>query len=320
MTSEILLPPLERRAALTTVNEQNRTVQVVWSTGAAVDRLDYATGQRYREVLSLKRDHVDLERLNSGHAPLLNGHVAYSVADILGVVVENSAELAAKAARAVVRFSRRADVDDVWHDVVDGIVSSVSVGYRVHQFTETRDKEGRLTRTATRWEPFELSLVPIPADAGASTREAPAMRCEIIAGGCRLPGDEPGRTLLSDFRGDDVDDIEERPSPQEVATFTRAMAIAARYGLSVEPYQLTWFRYEPDIAAGFVDPSTDVPTLWLMRGQTTVELQATVLHEAQHLHDIHTGVYARGSGEERERRARAFEARAMLEDGFPWRL
>jgi hypothetical protein len=37
-----------------TVDAERRTVEVVWSTGAAVRRRDSWTGQRYDEVLSLK--------------------------------------------------------------------------------------------------------------------------------------------------------------------------------------------------------------------------------------------------------------------------
>jgi hypothetical protein len=68
-----------------TVEAEHRTVEVVWSTGAAVRRRDPWTGKRYDEVLSLKESHVDLSRLNGG-APLLNTHGAWDLSDVIGVV------------------------------------------------------------------------------------------------------------------------------------------------------------------------------------------------------------------------------------------
>jgi len=67
------------------VDAERRTVDLVWSTGAAVRRRDPWTGKRYDEVLSLEETHVDLSRLNGG-APLLNTHGAWDLRDVIGVV------------------------------------------------------------------------------------------------------------------------------------------------------------------------------------------------------------------------------------------
>ena len=62
--------PLQTRADVRlmpeSVDAERRTVEVVWSTGAAVRRRDPWTGKRYDEVLSLDEAHVDLSRLNGG--------------------------------------------------------------------------------------------------------------------------------------------------------------------------------------------------------------------------------------------------------------
>jgi hypothetical protein len=68
-----------------TVNGERRTVEVVWSTGAAVRRSDPWTGKPYDEQLSLEPGHVDLSRLMNG-APLLDSHAAHALAGIIGVV------------------------------------------------------------------------------------------------------------------------------------------------------------------------------------------------------------------------------------------
>lgn len=168
--STIEVPLLDFRADVGTVNDAARTVDLVWTTGADVLRRDWMTGKQFIERLSLDSKHVRLGRLNAG-APLLNTHGSFDLTDILGVVEAGSAKLSGKEGRATVRFSKRADVEPIYQDVKDGITRNVSVGYRVYRFEETEGTNGTPTvRLATDWEPFEVSLVPIGADASAQTR------------------------------------------------------------------------------------------------------------------------------------------------------
>src|SRR3954469_24466617 len=90
-SATIEVPPLELRAIVTprSVNAEARTVDLVFSTGAAVERYDWMSGTRYVEKLSLDPAHVRLDRLNSG-APLLDTHGGYSVRSMLGAVVRGS--------------------------------------------------------------------------------------------------------------------------------------------------------------------------------------------------------------------------------------
>lgn len=188
------MPPLSIRAAVSSFNDEDRTVELIFTTGAPVERFDWMTGKRYLETLSLEPGHVRLERLNDG-GPLLDAHSAWSVSDQLGTVVPGSVTLSKKEARATVRFSRREAVDGIWQDVRDGIIRSVSVGYRVYRFEETEGKGNVLpVRRAVDWEPFEASLVPIPADAGAKVRDGKsdeANSCEIVPPGYVARATEP---------------------------------------------------------------------------------------------------------------------------------
>jgi hypothetical protein len=165
------------------VNKEARTVNLIFSTGAAVDRMDYWSGKRYREVLSMDPAHVRLDRLNAG-APLLDAHSAYSVGDVLGAVQPDTARIVNKQGVATVRFSKRDAVEPIFQDVADGIITNVSVGYRVYKFVEDTPKDGGLpTRTAIDWEPFEVSMVPMPADVGARVRggdKSGTNACEIV--------------------------------------------------------------------------------------------------------------------------------------------
>jgi HK97 family phage prohead protease len=164
------LAPLAVRAAVGAVNDEKRTADLIFSTGAAVLRSDYWTGKQYREVLSMDPRHIRLDRLNSG-APLLDSHSAWSLSDILGTVEPDSARITDGKGLATVRFSKRADVEPVYQDVRDKVIRSVSIGYRVYKFEEDAPKDGGIpTRTATDWEPYEVSMVAMPADPGAKVR------------------------------------------------------------------------------------------------------------------------------------------------------
>jgi hypothetical protein len=158
-----------------TINVEERTVELVWSTGAQVRRASWSRGD-YIEELSLQPGAVRLDRLNAG-GPLLDAHDSFSLRSQIGVV--QRAWLDGNQGRALVKFSRRDDVESIFQDVIDGIYRNVSVGYKVHK-TE-RDETGQVpVERAVDWEPYELSLVPIPADAGAQVRseEPPATQPE----------------------------------------------------------------------------------------------------------------------------------------------
>jgi hypothetical protein len=179
------MPPLALRADIgpRSINDEERTVELIFTTGAGVRRRDYWTGKEYIEKLSLDPGNIRLERLNDG-APLLDGHSAWSVADVLGSVVPGSVALMKKAVTGRVRFSRRENVEGVWGDIKDRITTKVSIGYRVYRFEETQGKKDEIpTRTAVDWEPYEVSMVPIPADPGAKVRAGEvqdANTCEIV--------------------------------------------------------------------------------------------------------------------------------------------
>jgi len=175
--------PLDLRADIGAVNNAARTVELTFATPKAdVLRYDWETGKRFYERLSLDPKHVNMERLASGTAPLLDTHSAYSLANQIGVV--EFAKLAKNQGDAGVRFSKRADVEPFYQDVVDKIIRNNSVGYRVFRFEDSGEvKRGYPVLLATEWEPFEISMVPMGADAGAHTRSAkdvPTNPCLIV--------------------------------------------------------------------------------------------------------------------------------------------
>ncbi len=170
--------PLEMRATVVpdSLNDDKRTVDLVWTTGSRVERGFF---DRYLEELSLKPKHVRMERMQNG-APLLDSHNRFDTAGQIGVV--ERAKLTKGEGTATVRFASDEASDIVFQKVREGIVRNVSVGYRVYKLERVEEETGSLpVMRATDWEPMEISMVPVGADAGAGVRSEPETNvCEFI--------------------------------------------------------------------------------------------------------------------------------------------
>jgi hypothetical protein len=216
--------PLSLRAELApdTLNEEARTVELVFSTGAQVTRTDFWSAQpMYIEELSLEPGAVRLDRLNAG-APVLDSHSAWSIAYQLGVIVPGSGRIERAQdgrllGRATAQFSKRATVEPLWQDIKDGVIRNVSVGYRVHKYEETAGTDGKLpTRRAVDWEPYEISMVPMGADLGAQTRSGtvPTNPCVLITRGA-----QEGKSMTEEQRKAKAE--EERKAKAKAKAATR---------------------------------------------------------------------------------------------------
>ena len=134
------------------VDVEKRTVEVAFSSEEPVERW---FGE---EVLSHAVGAVDLSRLNDGGAGLFN----HDWDDQIGVI-ERAWIDADKRGRALVRFGNGAKAAEKFQDVQDGILRHISVGYSIVNFEEEVSDDIR-TFTATRWQPYEISFVTVPAD------------------------------------------------------------------------------------------------------------------------------------------------------------
>jgi HK97 family phage major capsid protein/HK97 family phage prohead protease len=134
------------------VDEEKRTVSIAVSSELPVER---SFG---KEVLVHDASAIDMAFVASGRAPLLLDH---DMEKQIGVI--ESVELSDdRKLRAKVRFGRSALAQEVFQDVVDGIRSNISVGYRVNKMERsTTNKDEYLVRA---WAPMEVSVVSIPAD------------------------------------------------------------------------------------------------------------------------------------------------------------
>ena len=172
MNETRMMPLLNTRAMVvpSTINEDDRTVEVVWSTGAKGLRGGYME-EPYMEELDMSDSAIRMGRLNNG-ASVLKNHGQHSLDNVIGAVVPGSARTDGKEGTAKLKISSREDVEPLFRDMRDGIMTHISVGYRVHKYERIRAKDGEEydTLRATDWEPMELSFVPIAFDDAARTR------------------------------------------------------------------------------------------------------------------------------------------------------
>lgn len=143
------------------VDSEARTVDLAFSSEQPVERWFGS------EILDHSTSSIRLGRLMNG-GPLLMDHDGR---DQVGVV--ESVEIGAdRIGRAKVRFGRSARAEEVYQDVLDGIRSKISVGYMVHKMQlDGKSGDDEIYR-ATDWEPLEVSIVSVPADASVGIGRA----------------------------------------------------------------------------------------------------------------------------------------------------
>jgi len=178
------LPMQTRTAPVTSVDAEKRTAVLCFTTGADVTRYDWWKGTRYIENLDVSDKACDLSRLNGG-APLLNSHNMYDLSSQIGVV--ERAWIDKGNGYTEVRFPKAgvdAEADTIFQKVADGIIRNVSVGYMVRKYEITDNQgDGLDVYRAVDWQPMEVSLVTVPADAGAGVRAADQQQkfaCEFV--------------------------------------------------------------------------------------------------------------------------------------------
>ena len=140
--------------------EGPRRREVLFYSGATVERFDFFTGESWK--LRFDMDSADLSALSAG-APVLDGHMTHETEYVIGVV--ESARRADDGYRAVLRFSNREDVNGLWQDIQDGILRNVSMGVQIGELV-VESKPGAEVKQylARKWKPYEISIVPIGAD------------------------------------------------------------------------------------------------------------------------------------------------------------
>lgn len=178
-TETMRLAPGRLASAIRSLNAEERTVEVVWSTGARVRRQSWSDGP-FLEELSMDPSHIRLERMNDG-AAFLDSHEQFGISNRIGAVVPGTVRVEGGKGYATLKLSRSAVGNRLLEDLADGIPLPISVGYKVHLFEKLAGEEGELpVLRAIDWEPMEVSAVTVPADAGAAARTEPSQSHECI--------------------------------------------------------------------------------------------------------------------------------------------
>lgn len=132
-------------------SEDDRTLEFPFASEEPVERYFGS------EVLMMSEQAMDLSRLNDG-APLLYQHDADK---IVGVV--ERAYIKDKRGYAKVKLANNELGREMQDLIKDRIIRNVSFGYKINNMEEDRSTSPTTYR-ATSYQPFEISLVTVPAD------------------------------------------------------------------------------------------------------------------------------------------------------------
>lgn len=137
------------------MNDEEREIEFSCSSEEPYNRYGFI------EILSHEPGHIRLGRLSDGAALLFN----HNWDKLLGVIKSCEVNADTRKLRVATKFSSNEEGLEALKDVKDGILTKVSIGYMVHKYTEEgADEEGTPIIRVTDWEPYEVSLVTVPAD------------------------------------------------------------------------------------------------------------------------------------------------------------
>jgi HK97 family phage prohead protease len=230
MPKDVADLPLIGRAAEVmpeTIDREARTIDVVWTTGATVQRARWEGWDdriEYDEELEVSDEAVRMDRLNAG-APFLNSHYAYDLTSVLGSVVPGSARIEKGLGHAKVRLTDAPDAAGLVSRILDKSVRHVSVGYRVHRYEITKTDGQREKWRAVDWEPMEISAVAMPADPGAHIRSLNATEGAYFA--CVLSRQDDNAAAAAHRKGPNMTNDTPAGATTDAARNTPAPAVQA---------------------------------------------------------------------------------------------
>lgn len=177
---QLPLQRIEAQFSAAKADRESRTVPMVFYSGSKVVQFNFAKGLHYLQM-SMDAKSIRMAALESGRAPFTKGHAdANDPSAVLGVL--SNPRLEDGMGMVDVRFSKRADVEPLYQDVLDGVLSNVSMEAALHKLKEVT-KEGDKIRSfvATDWEPIAVALVAQGADPNARIAAASEQvaECEV---------------------------------------------------------------------------------------------------------------------------------------------
>ncbi|XZQ30646.1 HK97 family phage prohead protease [Rhodobacter capsulatus] len=137
----------------------------------------------------------------------------------MGAVLPGTARIEGGQGFARVRLTSAPDAAPIVQRIMDGTVSAVSVGYRVHRYDITKAKGQRELWRAVDWEPMEISAVAMPADPGAHIRSTDPRPetltpCLLTRADAPAPSPNQTRTTMPETQTPEADaNVESRAAP-----------------------------------------------------------------------------------------------------------
>lgn len=152
----------EMAARADAVNEEARTAELTFSSETPYERWFGP------EILDHSAGAVDLSRLADIGVVLFNHDADRPIGRVERAWIGDDAR-----GHALVKFDTDDESEKIFQKVKNGFLRGVSVGYRIKEFLQLKENEvsadGRFKGPAvvvTKWEPLEISIVSVPADAG----------------------------------------------------------------------------------------------------------------------------------------------------------
>lgn len=152
----------ELAARADAVSEEERTAELTFSSEKPYKRWFGL------EILDHSENSVDLTRLQEIGVLLFNHEPAHPIGRVEKVWIGDDSR-----GHALVKFDADEESDRIFKKVSGGSLRGVSVGYRIKEYTQLKEgetsKDGRFKGPAvivSQWEPLEISIVSVPADAG----------------------------------------------------------------------------------------------------------------------------------------------------------
>lgn len=151
------------------INEDDRTVDISFSSEAPVKRYDWRLENYYDEILGHDSGNVDMTRLENLGVCLYN----HDWNQVIGAIIEPRLDVQTHRCKAKIRFDRDDLSETIYQKVKSGTLKGISVGYNIDMDNvevvpaDKKSVDGRFSgpcKIVRLWTPFEVSVVSIPAD------------------------------------------------------------------------------------------------------------------------------------------------------------
>lgn len=239
------------------VDEESRSIEFPISSELPVERWFG------KEILSHDPSAVDLARFNDGANLLFNHDWDTPIG-----VIEKSWIGDDRRMHVRVRFSKNKRAQEIFDDVKDGVLRNVSFGYEINEIVREKSDETGDTYKATRWTPYEGSIVTVPADhtVGIGRSKESLVERELTVGG--VPKFDPAAAIEKTItRAEEVLEIKTKAAP------------AASQGVKMEDVQKERERVKAIRELGKQHKMTELADQFEDNGKSVDEFRSAVLEK-----------------------------------------